>query len=390
MTTTQPSTAAAATHLAEALNEHVEGIDQARRVPPTVYTLFEDSGLMRTSQPRRWGGTEASFADQLRAVETVAKVSPSAAWTLGVYISHNWNLSLFSEQAQHDVWADNPLATACTSAVGGPPAERVDGGARIAHGKWTFLSGIHNTDWIVVNSPLPDSADSENVQLYSLLVPRGQYTIVDDWNTVGLAGTGTCSAVLNDVFVPEHRILPFSQQQEGTTPGGQWHASPMYRAPLDAIWPAYLAVPGLGAAAGLIDQWVGHTRGRVNAYTRQPSANEAFKHFRLAESEATLDSARLLFYRDVDAVTDTVANGGSIDELRSRNRRDFAYTARTAATVAESMFHTSGARSLSMTNPIQRFWRDAHAVTQHAMFEYERSLSAWGRRRLGVDDGTTF
>lgn len=390
MPTLQLTTAEAASDLAAALTDHVEEIDEARRVPESVFALFVESGLMRTSQPRRWGGTEDSFIDQLQAVETVAEVSPSAAWTLGVYISHNWNLALFSDDAQRDVWGGNPEAIACTSAVGGPPAERVSGGAQIKAGKWSFLSGIHNTDWIVVNSPLPDPANPDSIQLYSLLVPKGQYQIIEDWNTVGLAGTGTCSATLTDVFVPDHRILSFTAQQEGTTPGGQCHSSPMYRTPLDAIWPAYLAVPALGAASGLINSWLAYTRDRVHAYTRQPSADEAFKHFRLAEAEAKLDSARLMFYRDVDNAFDTTAASYEVDELRARNRRDFAYTARAAAEVVESMFLTSGARSLSLSNPVQRFWRDTHAVTQHAMFEYERSLSAWGRRRLGIDNGTVF
>ena len=39
-----------------------------------------------------------------------------------------------------------------------------------------------------------------------LLVPAGDYTIAETWDVVGLAGTGSKSLILKEVFVPEYRM----------------------------------------------------------------------------------------------------------------------------------------------------------------------------------------
>lgn len=377
--------------LAEKLAPRAREVELTRHLPDDVFELFRESGLMRISQPQTWGGSQLPLPTHLDVITEIGAACGSSAWTMGVYISHNWNLALFDPIAQEEVWGTNPEAVACTSAAGGPPAERVAAGAVIRAGKWTFLSGVWHADWIVVNSPLPPEHDPAGApELFSLLIPRGDYRIVDDWHTVGLSGTGTCSVELTDVFVPAHRILSFAAQQDGTTVGGVQHGDPMYRTPLDATWPAYLAAPALGAARGVVAAWIERTRKRNHAYTRVPAAGEFQKQFRLGEAEARIDGADQLLRRALVSVVEAAATEQDIAEVRSRNRRDFAVSVRMCVEAVESIFLASGASSLAQSSAIQRHWRDVHAVAQHAMFEYERSVSAWGRRRLGVDDGLTF
>ncbi|WP_327141247.1 acyl-CoA dehydrogenase family protein [Nocardia sp. NBC_01327] len=380
---------------ARALRENLTGraheVELNRHLPDDVFEMFRESGLMRISQPRKWGGSQLPLTTHLDVITEIGTACGSSAWTLGVYISHNWNLSLFDPMAQQEVWGENPDAVACTSAVGGPPAERVTDGAIIRAGRWTFLSGVWHADWIIVNSLLAPEHDPRAAgQLFSLLIPRGEYRIIDDWNTIGLSGTGTCSVDLENVFVPAHRILPFAAQQNGTTVGGVQHEDPVYRAPLDSIWPAYLAAPAIGAARGAVQAWLDRTGKRKHAYTQAPAAGEFHKQFRLGEAEARIDAADYLLRRAMESAVDAAASHQGIAEVRSRNRRDFAMAVRMCVEAVESIFLSSGASSLARTSPIQRHWRDVHAVAQHAMFDYERSVSAWGRRRLGVDDGLTF
>ncbi|WP_067714918.1 acyl-CoA dehydrogenase family protein [Nocardia yamanashiensis] len=366
-------------------------IAKLRRLPDDVFAMFLESGLPRVSQPRTWGGAQLPLATQLDVVSEIGRACGSAAWTMGVYISHNWNLALFDPLAQDDVWGPNPEAVACTSAVGGPSAERVPEGAFIRSGRWRFLSGVHHADWIVVKSPLAAEHDpAGQPELYSMLIPKGQYRIVEDWKTIGLSGTGTCSVDIEDVFVPSHRLLRFSEQQDGTTPGGWHRVDPIYRTPLDATWPAYLAAPAVGIARGAIDAWVDRTRTRSHAYTGAAAAAELQKQIKLGEAEARVDAAEQILRRAMTSVLEATEARAGIAEVRSRNRRDFALAVRLCVEAVESVFLASGASGLTETDVLQRHWRDVHAVAQHAMFEFERSVSAWGRRRLGVDDGLTF
>src|SRR5204863_9022270 len=65
-----------------------------------------------------------------------------------------------------------------------------------------------------------------------LLVPLAETEIVDDWQVLGLAGTGSKSLVLRDVFIPEHRCVMVADLFSGDTPGAQVHPEyPVLRAP---------------------------------------------------------------------------------------------------------------------------------------------------------------
>ena len=61
---------------------------------------------------------------------------------------------------------------------------------------------------------------------------RSDIEIIDDWHVLGLAGTGSRSMRLRDVFVPEHRCVLLSELLAGTPPGAKVHADyPLVSAP---------------------------------------------------------------------------------------------------------------------------------------------------------------
>src|SRR5258708_25810252 len=65
-----------------------------------------------------------------------------------------------------------------------------------------------------------------------LLAPLSEVEILDDWQVLGLAGTGSKSLVLHDVFIPEHRCVMVSDLFKGTPPGALVHPDyPVLRAP---------------------------------------------------------------------------------------------------------------------------------------------------------------
>lgn len=366
------------------LRERAAKTENLRRLPDETIADFSDSGLMRLAQPRRWGGPELPFSAHLDVVAELGRGCGSAAWTFSIFASHFWQMGTFSEQAQQDVWGSNPEALLCTSTVGGPPPERVPGGVHIAEGRWNFLSGVHHADWIAVNAPLP-RPEQGMPDLQFLLVPKGEFQIVDDWYTTSLAGTGSCSVVLQDVFVPEHRMLSFMSLIEGTAPGAQVNPAPMFRVPLMAGWPIYLSAPAVGIARGAIDAFTEKLANRAHAYTRQPLKSHPLMQSRLGEATARVDAAWSIMARAVDEATSAVEQDRPVDnELRARNRRDFAFAVGLCVEAVETLFLASGASSLSETSAIQRCWRDVHGVAQHAMLNLDQNLVAWGRHALGI------
>ena len=114
---------------------------------------------------------------------------------------HQWIIVQYPEAAQIDVWGEDPLAVAASSLAPREAARRVPG-RLAAGGHYPFSSGYDFTQWAIIGAFLGTKGDPRGVAY--LLVPLAETEIVDDWQVLGLLGTGSKSLVLHDVFVPEH------------------------------------------------------------------------------------------------------------------------------------------------------------------------------------------
>ena len=94
----------AARQLSHAIRNRAAECESLRRLPEETFESYQRSGLLRALQPRQWGGFELSPLTFFEAVVEVAGACPSSAWFLSVVGIHNWQLGLFPEEAQRDVW----------------------------------------------------------------------------------------------------------------------------------------------------------------------------------------------------------------------------------------------------------------------------------------------
>jgi resorcinol 4-hydroxylase (FADH2) len=105
----------------------------------------------------------------------------------------------------------------------------VPGGWRLS-GHYPFSSGCDYAQWAIIGAFLGEKGDPRSIAY--LLVPLAEAEIVDDWQVLGLLGTGSKSLILRDVFVPEHRSVMVSDLFAGTPPGALVHPDyPVLRAP---------------------------------------------------------------------------------------------------------------------------------------------------------------
>jgi alkylation response protein AidB-like acyl-CoA dehydrogenase len=90
------------------------------------------------------------------------------------------------------------------------------------------------------------------------------------------------------------------------------------------------------------------------------------------------------------ATTEVLDNGAVSAQTQVRARRDHAFGVRLCVEAVEDLFLAAGASSLDESSPIQRHWRDVHAVAQHVANNFDSNLGAWGDRALGLGDGLQF
>ena len=97
-------------------------------------------------------------------------------------------------------------------------AEAAEGGYKLDD-RWLFASGCDSAQWAVCASIMPPRADDQPIGPPFFLVPTIDYMIDGELATAGLGAIGSKALVLDDVFVPQHRVLTFREAKTGQTPG---------------------------------------------------------------------------------------------------------------------------------------------------------------------------
>src|SRR5687768_9854900 len=114
--------------------------EQGKLTDEAVAAL-RSTGVLRALQPARWGGGETSIAEYAEAVIEIGRHSASAGWVASVVGVHPWQIALFPEETQKEIWGADPDRPIASSYTPTGTIEKVDGGYRVS-GRWSFSSGI--------------------------------------------------------------------------------------------------------------------------------------------------------------------------------------------------------------------------------------------------------
>ena len=280
----RPSPAALKTAVRETLlpiKERAAATERSRQVPSENVEALRAAGLYKVVQPREFGGYEYDFDVLVDLVIEVARACASTAWVCGLFAAHQWLLAGLPLKAQRDVWAGDADALLCGSYAPTCNAVADTGGYRLT-GRWAFASGCDNSQWSFCAALLPNPSEGR-VQPAFLVVPASDYSIDDTWDVVGLAGTGSKTLVLDDVFVPAHRVVRFSETTSGETPGASIYPNRNFNIPMLCLIPSCLAAVAVGAAR---ERWRITSRKRAagSPAARSPAPIAGWPSFRPSSS----------------------------------------------------------------------------------------------------------
>ncbi|MDF3340712.1 flavin-dependent monooxygenase [Mycolicibacterium septicum] len=370
------------------LRERAQETEDLRKLPDANVKALEDIGFFTLLQPEQWGGLQCDPTVYCEAVRRLASACGSTGWVAGVLAVHNWHLALFDQQAQDDVWGDDPAARVSSSYAPMGAAQAVDGGYLVS-GSWQWSSGSAHATWAFVGGPV--IKDGRPVDFGSFLIPISDYTIDDVWNVVGLRGTGSNTVVVKDAFVPKHRFLSYKAMNDGTAGGYQTNTAPVYKMPWGTIHPTTISTPIVGMAYGAYDAHVEHQGKRVRAaFAGEKAKDDPFAKIRIAEAASDIDAAWRQLSGNVAEEYALLVAGEEIPfELRARARRDQVRATGRAIASIDRLFEASGATALSNDAPVQRFWRDAHAGRVHAANDPERAYLIFGNNEFGLPPADT-
>lgn len=335
----------AARDLQPVLRERAAECKAARRVPDATIADFQQAGFFKILQAEQYGGYAMDPQVFYAVGLETAKACTSSAWVLGVVAVHNWQLALFDDQAAQDVWGEDPATLISSSYAPVGKVKVVDGGFRLS-GRWSFSSGSEHCKWVFVGAVVPTPEAPFNMMNYrTFLVPIEDYEIVDNWDVVGLQGTGSHDIVIDDVFVPEHRTHKVIDGFNCDNPGNAVNSAPLFRMPFMQVFVRAVCTATLGALEGSLEAFAEVAKTRVAgpvAMKDDPRAKAL-----AAEVKSEIEQMKLVMYRNFDQMMDCTRAGQPIPiEDRVRYRYDSAIVADRCAELSARMLKAVGSSGI--------------------------------------------
>lgn len=365
------------TEIRPLLEANAQEGEENRRVSEASIEALAEAGAFKVSLPRHFGGYGLGHRAAMELGREVARADGGTAWVVSLINSGAWYTRVFSERAQDDVFANDPDARVSVVITPTGTARKVDGGYR-ATGKWFYNSGAWHANWALVAVRLEDE-NGEFEGEGQFLIPATDFRIEDVWYVAGMRSSGSNALVIDDAFVPEHRIR--------RVPEVDLESDQPYRA---VAVPLALLGPQLGLGRAVYDRVVRSSAAKPIAYTSIEKRSD-WVPFRLdiARAAQLLDTAELFAARAADDMDSIEAQGRPLDTLtRSRVRADIGWAVDHVTEAISLLLNAAGAGAFAEVNPIQRFWRDQAVVARHGYVSPPLAYEIYGTALLGLEETT--
>jgi len=369
------------------IRAHGPETERGGRLAEPVARALRDAGFFRMLRPTTRGGLGLDPVTEFRVAEALARIDSAAAWNVQVCNAGELYGGWFGDDTTQEVFGD-PSAVVTGAFNPRRRAVAVQGGYRLT-GRTPFNSHCHGATWLIGLADVHDGdtprVDPDGAPHTLLtLVPATEWEIVDNWNTLGMRGTGSHDVEMHDVFVPSDRAVPFGPLEE---------PAPAYGSPLSrlVVWTTVgcHAAVALGVAQAAIDD-LRSLGSKVPAYTENALRDRNRVQLRLARAEGKLAGARAFFHQAYEEAWECVQGGAGLDMSKKARCQLASSTASLTAAEAVDLVHSCvGTTGIRTEKRFERYFRDVHVITQHA-FLSEARLEAVGQIMFGLEPDRAF
>lgn len=353
-----------------------------RRLPDALARDLAEAGFFGIFLPQAYGGVDLTPMQAMAVFEELARADASVAWCVWNGNTH-WVTAQLPAETARTIHAAPAIITANSTRASGR-ARLVEGGYRVS-GRWALVSGCHLASWLVLLAVV-DDGDKPRLtaagapETRFMLVPASECRIIDTWTVSGLRGTGSHDVVVDDRFVPQGHTASFTDPYV--------LADPRYRIP-----PFSKVIPGLGAmalgiACNAIETLIEIASEKVPQRTSQSLRENHGAQLRVSQAESLVRSARLYLLDSLQQLWSALLDGRGVTmQARAQARLAASHAVANAAQAVDLMYGAAGATALYTTCPLERAFRDVHAITQHIGVN-PRVMESTGRVLLGLESDT--
>lgn len=365
------------------LSSQAQAVEKQTYLTSEVVNKLHESGLFRYQQPKIWGGMEVDFRGFMEIPYLLGLGCPSTGWVFANLASHNRQLAQWPMQAQEEIWGDNPNALIASGvAYFQGEGKSVDGGL-ILSGNWGFSSGVDISEWNMLSCLVKE--EGKVVDWCVCLVPRSEYEIIDDWQTLGMRGTGSRSVRCENVFVPSHRIISMNLQDPNHEfPGFKIHQNSMFKIPTSSVGGNGIAGAMIANAQMMLQETIDWIKSKSTSYTGAKMRDIPTLQMKIATAEGKIEAAYTWLMSDTIEAEIAYKNNQAFDTARKlKYKRNTAMGMKMANEAVDLLHELLGANGSYNKYPFERRFRDAHSSAGHVVFNLDTQLIPHGLVTLG-------
>ena len=335
------------------------------KIPDETIADMQAAGFFRILQPKRWGGFEMHPNVFFEVQKLLAEGCMSTGWVYGVVGGHPYELALFHDEAQREVWGEDDAVLVASSYQPVGKVERAEGGFYLS-GRWGFSSGADHCQWVLLGAMIPPLQEGDPPDMRTFLIPRKDYEIDYTWDTFGLQGTGSQDVVVARAFVPEYRTHKAIDGFLCQNPGQAENTAPLFRLPWAQLFLRLVSTAALGGTRAAIKAAIEIAQSRVSTNTGKAAKSDPILQSAIATAYAQLDEMEVVLRRNFDEAMVIVTDGGELSiERRQLYRFQSASVVRRCAALVDALLPLLGGRAIYMHSPIIQPWLDLNAARAH-------------------------
>ncbi|MFC3040706.1 acyl-CoA dehydrogenase family protein [Virgibacillus xinjiangensis] len=375
-----------AKEVGELAEQYALQADEDAKLPDIVADKIKEAGFHKLHRPKAYGGQDLDYYTFGDIIRTVAYHSVSAAWITYFSIIHETWPAFLPKEGRDELYNSDALMADVFAPVGKVTDDPDGKGYRIS-GTWNFCSGVLWCDWIALGA-IHQMRDGSEPELSLYIVHKKDVELIENWDPIGLRGTGSNAVKVDDVYVPPHYIFPLKRVVEGAVaPDGNYEEDyQIFNVPYIIYFLSGFSQIAIGGLERLVNDFKEKTEGRIRVYNNNSSEKDASNTQRLlGELNIQLKSLKAIANEYMDKLHEYQENGTRVldEEEREELFARRGYVARTAAELGTRILITLGGNSLYREKHTERFVRDLIAVAAHPTHLYEDAMVGYGKSILG-------
>jgi alkylation response protein AidB-like acyl-CoA dehydrogenase len=341
-----------AREIAALADEHAAYGDEHGQLAEPVVEAMHEHKMFGMWVPRSVpGGAELDPVSSLETIANVAYGDPSAGWVMmAASLAVGTGAAYLEDDAVDELFGGARMPVIAGQGTRPGKAVRHKDGFLLS-GSWSFASGIKHGTHIHTLGLIEETGEPR-----IFVLPVGEVNLIDNWDVMGLRGTGSIDYTIDNAYVPES-YTHFAVTEEPKRGGNVYTVGIVgFAAMCHSGW-------ALGIGRRLLDEIKNLVQQRGGAKGPQggsPSFQENY-----ARAEGTYRAARAYVMETWADAWDTLQRNETLSTRQhTLIRSAMIHVTAASHQVSQFVYQSSGTLGLR-SGTIQRLFRDMHAGTQH-------------------------